>query len=127
MSLPIIKDRLEKLNTDNKLHYEWVKSYRGSLILKNLKEDKEDVEGFLRRDMAKEIVDKISFNPFSPEEFNHDKFLIIHKEKIEQTEEYRKFREKFQTEITEPEFKRAMQWIAQFPFFEWKLYAIKLG
>jgi hypothetical protein len=58
--------------------------------------------------------------------FNPDKFLIIHKEKIEQTEEYRKFKEKFRTEITEPEFKRAIQWIAQFPFFEWKLYALKL-
>ena len=126
MSLPIIKDRLELLKADNKLHYEGVKSFRGSLILKNLKEDKEEVEGFLRRDMEKEIVDKISFNPFSPAEFNNDKFLIIHKEKIENTEEYRKFREKYQTEITEPEFKRAMQWIAQFPFFEWKLYALKL-
>jgi hypothetical protein len=126
MSLPIIKDRLVMLKADNKLHYEWVKSYCGSLILKNLKEDKEEVEGFLRRDMAKEIVDKISFNPFSPAEFNHDKFLIIHKEKIEQTEEYRKFREKFQTEITESEINRAMRWITQFPFFEWKLYALKL-
>ena len=126
MSLPIIKDRLELLKTDSKLHYEWVKSFRGSLILKNLKEDKEEVEVFLRRDMANEIVDKIYFNPFSPAEFNNDKFLIIHKEKIEHTEEYRKFREKYQTEITEPEFKRAMRWISQFPFFEWKLYALKL-
>ena len=76
--------------------------------------------------MVAYLVDKISFNPFSPAEFNYDKFLIIHKEKIEQTEEYRKFKEKFENEITEPEFKRAMQWIAQFPFFEWKLYALKL-
>jgi len=126
MSLPIIKDRLELLKTDSKLHYEWVKSFRGSLILKNLKEDKEEVEGFLRRDMANEIVDKIYFNPFSPAEFNNDKFLIIHKEKIEHTEEYREFRGKYQTEITEPEFRRAMRWISQFPFFEWKLYALKL-
>jgi len=126
MSLPTIKDRLELLKADNKLYYEWVKSFRGSLILKNLKEDKEEVEGFLRRDMEKEIVDKISFNPFSPAEFNNDKFLTIHKEKIEHTEEYRKFREKYQTEITEPEFKRAMRWVSQFPFFEWKLYALKL-
>lgn len=84
------------------------------------------MEGFLIRDVGKEIVDKISFNPFSPAEFNNDKFLIIHKEKIEQTEEYRKFREKFQTEITESEINRAMRWITQFPFFEWKLYALKL-
>ncbi len=82
MSLPIIKNRLELLKADNKLHYEWVKSFRGSLILKNLKEDKEEVEGFLRRDMAEEMVNKISFNPFSPAEFNNDKFLIIHQEKI---------------------------------------------
>lgn len=87
MSLPIIKVRLDMLKADNKLHYEWVKSYCGSLILKNLKEDKEDVEGFLIRDVGKEIVEKISFNPFSPAEFNPDKFLIIHKEKIEQTAE----------------------------------------
>lgn len=126
MSLPIIKDRLELLKTDNKLHYEWVKSFSGSLILKNLKEDKEDVELFLRRDMEKEIVGKISFNLFSPAEFNNNKFLIIHKVKIENTDEYIKFREKYQTKITEPEFKRAMQWISQFPFFEWKLYALKL-
>ena len=55
MSLPIIKDRLEMLKADNKLRYEWVKSYGGSLILKNLKEDKEEVKGFLRRDIGKEI------------------------------------------------------------------------
>jgi len=126
MSLPIIKARLEVLKTEDKLHYEWVKSYGGSLILKNLKEDKEEVESFLIRDIGKEIVDKISFNLFSPAEFNHEKFLIIHKEKIEQTEEYRKFKEKFQTEISESEFKRAERWISQFPFFEWKLYALKL-
>lgn len=126
MSLPIIKSRLEVLKAEDKLHYEWVKSYGGSLILKNLNEDKEEVEGFLIRDVGKEIVDKISFNPFSPAEFNHDKFLIIHKEKIENTEEYKKFRQKYQTEISEPEFKRAMRWISQFPFFEWKLYALKL-
>ncbi|HYN44912.1 MAG TPA: tetratricopeptide repeat protein [Candidatus Limnocylindrales bacterium] len=126
MSLPIIKARLEVLKAEDKLHYEWVKSYRGSLILKNLKEDKEELEGFLIRDAGKEIVDKISFNPFSPAEFNHDKFLIIHKEKIEKTEAYKKFEEKFRTEISDIEFKRAMQWIAQFPFFEWKLYALKL-
>jgi hypothetical protein len=126
MSLPIIKVRLEMLKADNKLHYEWVKSYGGSLILKNLKEDKEDVEGFLIRDVGKEIVEKISFNPFSPAEFNPDKFLIIHKEKIEDTEEYKKFGEKFENEIPVSEINRAMQWIAQFPFFEWKLYALKL-
>ena len=126
MSLPIIKARLEVLKAEDKLHYEWIKSYGGSLILKNLKEDKEEMEGFLIRDVGKEIVDKISINPFNPAEFNHEKFFIIHKENIGQTEYYRKFKEKFQNEITEPEFKRAMQWIAQFPFFEWKLYALKL-
>ena len=52
--------------------------------------------------------------------------MIIHKGKIEKTEEYRKFEEKFQTKISEPEFKRAMEWIEQFPFFKWKLYALKL-
>ena len=63
MSLPIIKERLEILKADNKLHYEWVKSYSGSLILKNLTEDKEEVEGSLIRDVGKETINKISFNP----------------------------------------------------------------
>lgn len=78
MILSIVKERLEMLKKDEKLHYEWAKFESGSLILKNLKENKEEVEGYLIRDLGKDKVEKISFNPFSPEEFNPNKFLIIH-------------------------------------------------
>ena len=119
MELHNLEDRLVRLKEYGKLNYEWEKLYAGSLVIKNPKEDLDAFIGLLRKDINnEEFFKKISFNPFSPPEFNDIKFIIIHKANIKSTEEYMEFKDKIQHKIKNQDLiNKAEAWIAQFPFF----------
>ena len=128
MELQNLKDRLVLLKDDHMLNFEWEKIYAGSLVIKNPVEDLEVFIGQLGKYInTNEIFEKISYNRFNPLEFNKIKFIIIHKANIKSTEAYRDFKYKFQHEIKNQDLmNKAEKWIAQFPFFNWKIYALKL-
>jgi len=110
-----LKEYLDGLKENQKLDYEWSKLYAGSLILKNPSKELD------------EIKEELSFNRFNPAEFGNTKFIIIHKANIESTLDYSKFNSKFKIKINDDELtNKADNWIAQFPFFDWKIYALKL-
>ena len=127
MGLHNLEDRLVQLKKDGKLNYEWKQLYAGSLVIKTT-EDLYAFIGLLRKDINnEEFFRKISYNPFTPSEFNDIKFIIIHKADIKSTKAYTKFKDKFQREIKNQDLMdKAEKWIAQFPFFDWKIYALKL-
>lgn len=128
MELHNLKDRLVLLKEYGKLDYEWEKLYAGSLVIKNPTEDLDAFIEHLRKDINDdENFGKYFFNRFSPPEFNDIKFIIIHKANIESTKEYIDFKDKFQYKIKNQNLiNKAEDWIAQFPFFDWKIYALKL-
>ena len=122
-----IKESLDGLRKEHKLDYEWAEVHAGSLVLKNPSIDVDAIKHFLRQYVKGDIENKVFINPFSPSEFEKTKFIIIHRENIELTEDYSNFESKFKTEIRDGELtKKAENWIDQFPFFDWKIYALKL-
>jgi hypothetical protein len=127
MILYNVKECLDRLKTDQKINYEWVKPYAGSLIIKNPSKDLDEIIQLLKRDIDNDAFKALSFNRFNPTEFGQTKFIVIHKEKIESTPDYSKFKSKFKNEINNEELiNTAEKWLAQFPFFDWKIYALKL-
>ena len=128
MELHNLEDRLVQLKEYGKLNYEWEQPYAGSLVIKNPKEDLDALIGLLRKDINnEEFFGKFSFNRFNPPEFNEIKFIIIHKANIKSTKEYMDFKDKFQHKIKNQDLiNKAEDWITQFPFFDWKIYALKL-
>jgi hypothetical protein len=127
MDIHVVKEHLDKLKENQKLSYEWVKLYAGSLVLKNPSKDLDEIIQLFNEDIINDALGGLSFNRFTPSEFGKIKFIIIHKENIESTQEYSDFISKFKKEINIIEStKKAENWIAQYPFFNWKIYALKL-
>ena len=127
MTIYKVKEYLDGLKDTQQLDYEWSKFYAGSLILKNSSKDLDEIIHLLKKDIMDNIQEVLSFNRFNPAEFGNTKFTIIHKENIESTLDYSKFKSKFENEINDEELRnKADNWIAQFPFFDWKIYALKL-
>jgi hypothetical protein len=127
MDLHIVKEHLDKLKENQKLKYEWIKSYEGSLVLKNPSKDLDEIIQLLNEDIINDTFEGLSFNRFTPSEFGETKFIIIHKGNIESTPEYADFTSKFTTEINDKRLtKKAEDWIEQYPFYNWKIYALKL-
>jgi len=122
-----VKESLDGLKDNQQLDYEWSKLYAGSLILKNPSKELDEIIHLLGQNIKDNIQEELSFNRFNPTEFGNTKFIIIHKENIESTLDYSKFKSKFKIEINDDELtNKADNWIAQFPFFDWKIYALKL-
>ena len=110
-----VKEYLDGLKENQKLDYEWSKLYAGSLILKNPSKELDEIIHLLRQNINDNIQEELSFNRFNPVEFGKTKFIIIHKENIESIF-------KNDNELTN----KAYDWITQFPFFDWKIYALRL-
>ena len=122
-----VKEYLDGLKENQKLDYEWSKLYAGSLILKNPSKELDEIIHLLRQNIKDNIQEELSFNRFNPAEFVNTKFIIIHKENIKSTPDFLKFESKFKNEINDNELtNKADKWIAQFPFFDWKIYALRL-
>jgi len=122
-----VKEYLDGLKDNQKLDYEWAKLYAGSLILKNSSKELDEIIHLLRQNIKDNIQEELSFNRFNPVEFGKTKFIIIHKENVESTLDYSNFESKFKHEINDNELtNKAYNWITQFPFFDWKIYALKL-
>jgi len=122
-----VKEYLDGLKDNQKLDYEWAKLYAGSLILKNSSKELDEIVHLLSKNIKDNIQEELSFNRFNPAEFGKTKFIIIHKENVESTLDYSKFESKFKHEINDNELtNKAYNWITQFPFFDWKIYALKL-
>lgn len=130
--LHVVKEHLDKLKENQKLNYEWIKSYAGSLVLKNPSKDLDEIIQLLNEDLINDrfdglSLDGLSFNHFMPSEFGETKFIIIHEENIESTQEYSDFISNFKKEINDIGLTRkAEYWLSQYPFFDWKIYALKL-
>ncbi|MGP8337361.1 MAG: phosphoribosyltransferase-like protein, partial [Methanosarcinaceae archaeon] len=127
MMLLKIKKYLDDSKSKKELDYEWAKVHAGSLVLKDPSMNLDEIKHLLSEGMKEDIQNKVDFNYFSPTEFKETKFIIIHKEKIKSTQNYFNFESKFETEIGDKRItKKAENWIIQFPFFDWKMYALKL-
>jgi MoaA/NifB/PqqE/SkfB family radical SAM enzyme len=118
---------INKLNKENKLQFDCAKYYEGSLVIKNIAEDPHHIKFLLKEEFTKhdDILSNVTFDNFSPSEFEGTKFIIIHKD-ITKTGEYYKFLKKFENEFTEENLINAKKWLEQFPFFKWKLCALNL-
>ncbi|NOR47198.1 MAG: hypothetical protein GQ533_04020, partial [Methanosarcinaceae archaeon] len=126
MILNKVKEYLDGLKDNQQLDYDWAKLYAGSLILKNPSKELDEIIYLLGQNI-KDNIHELSINRFNPTEFGNTKFIIIHKENIELTQVFSKFKSKFENEIDNNKLtNEAYKWIAQFPFFDWKIYALKL-
>ena len=122
-----VKEYLDGLKDNQQLDYEWSKLYAGSLILKNPSKELDEIIHLLMKNIKDNIQEELSFNRFNSAEFGNTKFIVIHKENIESTLDYSKFKSKFENEINDDELtNKAYAWITQFPFFDWKIYALRL-
>ncbi|AKB83547.1 hypothetical protein MSBR3_2969 [Methanosarcina barkeri 3] len=113
-----IKKSLEDLKEKHKLDYSLIKAYAGSLIIKNPSLDIYQIKELLS-------LNEVVLNDFKPSEFE-DNYIIIHKQNVAQTNEYVAFKNKLNNELEGVELDKVEKWLDQFPFFDWKIYGLKL-
>lgn len=115
-----LKKELERLKGEGTLHFEWVQYHdEGSLIIKNPKENAYQIMELLSN--GKSLI----FNFFRPAQFIN-KYLIINKQDIIYTKEYLEFKNKLNNELEGVDIDKVNKWLSQFPFFDWKIYCLKL-
>ena len=127
MILYKVNNLIKKLKEQELLNYDWVRQYGGSLIIKNPSEDEYHIKQQLF-DLLSDNNDfsGLHFNTFCPTEFKDIIFIIIHKNDIDSNQICIDVKEKFKKEFNDDFIVGVDNWIKQFPYYNWKMYALKL-